>query len=200
MATYSSIKYSGIDFKGSAGHLIPLATSTFSDSSTVSFTSLSATHFDEHLFIFTNIHNDTDNRQLRFTCSTNGGSSYGIAVTSAFYTVAKNEDDSNGVLNGIIDDFSLGNSTTSQAVIVDNANDSDSAASGILRLYNLGSSTFVKHFLSETNVSASGGGGDDAATHNFGAGYVNTATAINAIQFDTNQGTFDGTIQLFGVH
>ena len=78
MATYSSIKYSGIDYKGSAGHLIPLATSTFSNSTTVSFTSLSGSDFDEHLFLFTNIHNDTDNRQLRFTCSTDSGSSYGI--------------------------------------------------------------------------------------------------------------------------
>ena len=39
MATYNAIKYN-VDFGGHSGHLIPIASTTFSNSSSVEFTSI----------------------------------------------------------------------------------------------------------------------------------------------------------------
>tara|TARA_B100001063_G_scaffold175595_1_gene164555 strand:+ start:685 stop:1284 length:600 start_codon:yes stop_codon:yes gene_type:complete len=198
MATYNAIKYN-VDFGGSSGHLIPIASSTFSNSSGVTFTTLQQTIFDEHLVVVSDFHNDTDNRQCTISFSSDG-SNYNRPVTSAFVNASKREDDGvNGSGFNYQDDFSHGDGTGGQEVMVDNANDSDNAAFGIIRLYNLGSSTFVKHYLSEFSGMSSGGGSGDAASHHLASGYINDTSAVTALKFDSNQGTIDGTIQIFGV-
>ena len=121
-------------------------------------------------------------------------------VKLTFINAAKREDD--GVDGGgfnFQDDFSHGGGTSGQEVMVDNANDSDNAAFGIIRLYNLGSATFVKHYLSEFAGMSSGGSNPDAASHHMAAGYVNDTSAVTALKFDSNEGTIDGTIKIFGV-
>ena len=198
MAVYNAIKYN-VDFRGSSGHLIPIASTTFSNSSGVEFTTLKQTDFDEHLIVVLDFHNDTDNRQCTINFSSDG-SNYNRPVVSTFINAVKREDNSpDGSGFNFQDDFSHGGGTSGQEVMVDNASDSDNAAFGIIRLYNLGSSTFVKHFLSEFSGMSSGGSNPDAASHHMAAGYINDTSAVTAIKFDSNQGTIDGTIKIFGV-
>ena len=198
MAVYNAIKYN-VDFRGSSGHLIPIASTTFSNSSGVEFTTLKQTDFDEHLIVVLDFHNDTDNRQCTINFSSDG-SNYNRPVVSTFINAVKREDNSpDGSGFNFQDDFSHGGGTSGQEVMVDNASDSDNAAFGIIRLYNLGSSTFVKHYLSEFSGMSSGGSNPDAASHHMAAGYINDTSAVTAIKFDSNQGTIDGTIKIFGV-
>tara|TARA_Y100001972_G_C7544653_1_gene273963 strand:- start:185 stop:784 length:600 start_codon:yes stop_codon:yes gene_type:complete len=198
MAVYSAIKYN-VDFGGSSGHLIPIASTTFSDSSSVTFTSIKQTDFDEHLVVIRDFHNDTDNRQCTISFSSDG-TNYNRPVVSTYINATLRED--NGVSGSgfnFQDDYAHGGGTSGQEVMVDNASDSDNAAYGIIRLYNLGSSTFVKHFLSEFSGMSSGGSNADSASHHLASGYINDTSAVTALKFDSNQGTIDGTIQIFGV-
>jgi hypothetical protein len=75
-------------------------------------------------------------------------------------------------------------------------NDNDQCLSGILKLYNPSSTTFVKHFL---GVSSNAHEYPAALKANI-AGYFNTTSAINAVQFKFDSGEIQGgTIDLFGV-
>ena len=198
MATYNAIKYN-VDFGGHSGHLIPIASTTFSNSSSVEFTSIKQTDFDEHLVVIRDFHNDTDNRQCTISFSSDG-TNYNRPVVSTYVNAVKREDDGiNGSGFNYQDDYSHGGGTSGQEVMVDNASDSDNAAFGIIRLYNLGSSTFVKDFLSEFSGLSSGGSDGDSASHHLASGYINDTSAVTALKFDSNQGTIDGTIQIFGV-
>ena len=65
-----------------------------------------------------------------------------------------------------------------------------------MRLYNPSSTTFVKHFVCDTHFRQK----SDATQRNQNAGYFNTTSAINAIQFKMSNGEIQsGTIDLFGV-
>ena len=200
MATYQSIKHD-LDYGGKAGSLMPIATFTSDGSdSDASFTSGIDSTYDTYLFIFNNIHPQTDNRGLRFIASTNGGSSYGVATTTTWFKTSHGEGDAGGSLA-----YNTGNdaheSTSAIPLLTEQANDNDMALSGRMYLYNPSSTTFVKHFLCEGAMAESGGGGDDAACHKFISGYINTTSAVNAIKFDMEGGEIQGgTIQLFGVH
>jgi len=200
MATYQSIKHD-LDYGGRAGSLIPISTFTSDGSdSDASFTSGIDSTYDTYLFIFNNIHPQTDNRGLRFIASTNGGSSYGVATTTTWFKATHGEGDAGGSL-GYNTSNDAAQSTSAIPLLTEQANDNDMALSGRMYLYNPSSTTFVKHFLCEGAMAESGGGGDDASCHKFIAGYINTTSAVNAIKFDLEGGEIQGgTIQLFGVH
>ena len=75
-------------------------------------------------------------------------------------------------------------------------NDNDQSGSGFLTLYNPSSTTFVKHFTAQTADII----GVDYTENAFIAGYCNTTSAINAVQFVMESGNIDsGTIKLYGV-
>ena len=71
--------------------------------------------------------------------------------------------------------------------------------SGTLTLFNPSSTTFVKHWISNVNMSHDA---DYPASVNwFTAGYGNTTSAVDAIQFKMNTGNIDaGTITLYGIN
>ena len=76
---------------------------------------------------------------------------------------------------------------------VNNANDSSTA--GILHLFEPSSTTFAKSFIYTGNVSFTG-----RSVNVFHAGYANTASAVNAVDFKFSSGNIDaGTISLYGV-
>ena len=54
---------------------------------------------------------------------------------------------------------------------------------------------YIKNFFSTVNFYENG----DQSWNFFAAGYVNTTTAVAQVSFTTNSGTFDGTIQMYGV-
>ena len=63
-------------------------------------------------------------------------------------------------------------------------------------LFNPSSTTYVKHFLVDTNSYSH----DDASERAFVAGYANTTSAVNAIDFKFASGNIDdGIIKMYGV-
>jgi len=71
----------------------------------------------------------------------------------------------------------------------------DEASSGELYLFNPSSTTFVKHFTSRIESTESSYSKDQ-----YCAGYFNTTSAIDAIQFKMSSGNIDaGTIKLYGI-
>ena len=74
--------------------------------------------------------------------------------------------------------------------------DSDSSGAGYLHLFNPSSTTFVKHFIAVTNIMQ-----DNTLTQNaYIAGYCNTTSAIDAIQFSMSSDDIDaGDICLYGI-
>jgi len=73
----------------------------------------------------------------------------------------------------------------------------DNCGAGYLDLFNPSSTTFVKHFISRFKPNY----GSPPYTHDgFTAGYVNTTSAVTAIQFKMNSGNLDaGKIKLYGI-
>jgi hypothetical protein len=71
----------------------------------------------------------------------------------------------------------------------------DECLSGTLRLFDPSNTTFVKNFMAEVSNLENAYEG-----HTFTAGYGNTTSAVDAIQFKMSSGNIDaGTIQMFGV-
>mgnify|MGYP001323939617 CR=1 FL=1 len=68
--------------------------------------------------------------------------------------------------------------------------------SGYLHLFEPSSTTFVKHYIGTSNIYHQA----DLSIVNYFAGYANSTSAINAIQFLFDSGNIDsGTIDMYGV-
>jgi hypothetical protein len=75
-------------------------------------------------------------------------------------------------------------------------NGADESCVGYLNLYNPSSTTFVKHFINRSQTYQA----TDYSVDEYKAGYFNTTSAINAVQFKFASGNIDsGVIKLYGV-
>lgn len=176
------------------GTLVHIQSQTASNSSSISFTTGINSTYKEYQFYFIDIHPRTDDRNLTFNLSTDGGSNYNVTkTTTAFFAFHYESDAYTGVRYETPQD--LAQSTSDQQVIFQIGSDADQSGSGSLQLFNPSSTTYVKHFISNTTCSTS----DDACFNTFVAGYGNTTSAINAVRFQMSSGNFDGTIAMFGV-
>ena len=178
------------------GSMIFLSKQTASSSATISFTSGIDSTYKEYLFTFNNIHPATDSANLQFQVSTNAGSSYGIAITSNHFQAQHAEDDSEYALeyDGGQDLAQSTNFQTIGAKEVGNGN--DESVSGYLQLFDPSSTTFVKHFMARGNCQDA----EPMSRDGFTAGYVNTTSAVDAIQFKMSSGNMDfGNICLYGL-
>ena len=178
------------------GSLNLISTQTASSSSTISFTSGIDSTYKEYIFKFIDIHPGTENStMLQFQGSTNGGSSYGINITSTSFRALHTEaDDSTSLAYSSSTD--LAQSTNYQYLTGNMGTDNDQADVGTLHLFDPSSTTFVKHFIANFNNC----GESNISLNTFNAGYFNTTSAINAIQFKMSTGNIDaGTIKLYGV-
>jgi hypothetical protein len=176
------------------GSLNLISTQTASSSSTISFTSGIDSTYKEYIFKFFDIHPATDN--TNFTVNfRDGGSSYDATKTTTFFQANHEEDGTNGAL-GYVTGNDLAQSTSSQILIQQNGNGNDECISGELRLFNPSDTTFVKHFMARSTGNIT----YDYCYDVFVAGYCNTTTAIDGVQFSMSSGNIDaGTIKLYGV-
>jgi hypothetical protein len=179
----------------SAGTLILLSTQTASNSATISFTTGLDSTYDAYEFHFINMHPATDNVDFTFNMSTDSGSNYNVNKTTTVFRAYHNEDGSSTDV-GYETNEDLAQSTAFQILTPVIGNDNDQQSSGVLTLFNPSSTTYVKHFISR---------GACSSFHNFTldhyiAGYGNTTSAVNAIQFKMSSGNIDdGIIKLYGV-
>ena len=183
------------------GNLILIKKQTASGSASISFVDGASSvvldnTYKEYIFYFNNIHPATNSANLQFQASTNTGSSYGIAITSSYFQAQHAEDDSEAALeyDGGQD---LAQSTNFQTILgKEVGNGNDNSTSGFMHLFDPSNTTFVKHFISRGNCLDAG----PMTRDGYAAGYVNTTSAIDAIQFKMSSGNMDaGTISLYGV-
>ena len=150
--------------------------------------------YKTYLFRFINIHPQNDEKDLQVGFR-DGGSDYDAVKTTSYFEAIHDEADSSTSL-GYQDNLDIAQGTGFQTILRFIGDDNDQSASGIMRLYNPSSTTFVKHFVA---VGSSVTGGDYANNH-FIAGYINTTTAIDGVQFKFNSGNIDsGRIALYGI-
>jgi len=172
-----------------------LSTATASSSSTVSITSGIDSTYKEYIIKFINIHGGTDNCELQFNLSADGGSNYNVSKTTTLFRAYQTEDDSATAL-GYMTGLDLANGTGVQNINNNQGADNDQSCSGYLYLFDPSSTTFVKHFIFDSTTSQY----QDYLFSYYGAGYANTTSAVNAIQFQMNTGNIDsGVIKLYGV-
>ena len=175
-------------------NLILISTQTASNSSSVSFTSGLDSTYDMYEFKFINVVPTVDENGFEFQGSTNGGSTYGVTMTSTFFQAYHTESDSTTALNYSTGD-DLAQSTGFQILLTGVGNGADESCVASMSLFNPSSTTYVKHFISSGNIYDA----SDFSVNYFVAGYGNTTSAVNAIQFKMSSGNFDGTIAMFGV-
>ena len=146
-------------------------------------------------FEFINIHGSTDDKAFQFNMSTDGGSNYNVTKTTTTFEARHNEDDSVAAL-AYDSGQDLAQSTSFQNIYAFLGSDADQSMSGSMFLFNPSSTTFVKHFM----IRNSGIQGNDRMRDNHYAGYGNTTSAVDAIQFKFDTGTIEsGTIKLYGI-
>ena len=164
--------------------------------SSVQFTSGIDNTYKEYIFLLVNLHpNSNSEPDIKINFSVDGGSNYNVAKTSTNFSASHNEAGSYTLL-GYNGSWDLAQGTGVQYLTAGTGNDNDQSASGYLHLFDPSNTTFVKHFIATMNTSSS----DDTAMNLFIAGYGNTTSAINAVQFSVSAGTIDsGTIALYGV-
>ena len=178
------------------GNLVFISRSTASSSASLSITSGIDSTYKEYIFYFNNIHPATDGANVTFNLSTDGGSNYNVTKTTTSFNAYHGESGSPAGLGYDTGD-DLAQSTNYQTIATAIGNDNDQNASGYLHLFEPLSDTFVKHFIARSNVSNLN---DRSATF-FTAGYGNTTSAINAIDFKMSSGNIDsGTIDMYGVN
>ena len=189
---------SAIDTKPSGlsgGALNLISTQTASSSSTISFTSGIDDTYDSYVFKFYNIHPATDNVEFQFNMSIDGGSNYNVTKTSTFFRALHDESDANARLEYRTGQ-DLAQGTGFQTFNIRLGNGNDECFVGNLFLYSPSSTTFVKHFMSVSNDY----GDNNQSDVHYLAGYGNTTSAINAVQFKMSSGNIDsGVIKLYGV-
>ena len=181
------------------GNMVLLSTQTASGDASISFTSGITSTYKEYMFIFNNIHPATDDTHFQFNFSTDGGSSYNVTKTSTVFASEQQEDGTNASLF-YAGTFNLAQSTSYQSLApaIDDTN--DSCASGYLHVFSPSDTTFVKHFISAVHMSQHSSDNSLYSTTYRTAGYGNTTSAINAIDFKMSSGNIDdGTIQMFGI-
>ena len=148
------------------------------------------------MFVFFNINVSTDTAYFTFQTSTDSGSSYGIACTNSFYEAHHYYDWSTGA-DLAYDGSRDSHQSTSYILLTTHLdNGATTGCSGILNLYAPSSATYVKHWFARTGQQYYL---PTSAIDVHTAGYFNSTSAINAVNFKTDSGTFDGTIKLYGV-
>ncbi len=176
------------------GSLVLISTQTASSSANLSFTSGIDSTYKEYIFKFINLHPATDNSKLFFQVTTNG-TDFNTTLTSTYFIADHDEDDSTTDLSYLAsDDQAQG--TSFQRINESTGADNDESISGTLHLFDPSNTTFVKHFIGTFQVYDS----DNYSATGFFAGYFNTTSAIDEIQFKMHSGNIDaGDICLYGI-
>jgi hypothetical protein len=191
--TNSSV--TGITVLANASDGITLISSqTASNSASISFTSGLNSTYKAYKFVFSNVHARTDQAEFMFNMSTDSGSNYNVTKTTTFFRAGHSEDDVDAQI-GYEAGMDLAQSTAFQALLLNTGSGADESFAGSMQLFNPSSTTYVKHFISNIQNYE----GNNASQNIFVAGYGNTTSAINAIQFKMDTGNFDGTIYLYGI-
>ena len=182
------------------GSMVFIKKLTASSSSTLSFVNGSSdvvlnSTYPIYLFKFINLHPSDDEAALMFNMSADTGSNYNVTKSTTMFRAYNHETDGYTALQYLTSQ-DLAQGTGDATIGYGVGNDNDQSLVGELYLFNPSSTTFVKHFISTSNNYEDG----NFTIQQYGAGYGNTTSAVDAIQFKYDTGTIDtGTIKLYGL-
>jgi hypothetical protein len=183
------------------GSMVLIKKLTASSSANLSFVNGSSgvvldNTYKTYLFTFNNIHPQNDGGYFYVNFSADAGSNYNVTKTTTSFKARHGEDGSGGALS-YESGGDLAQGTGNQPIALDGVgNANDESTSGYLYLFNPSSTTFVKHFIIVSNADI---GNANCVTSSV-AGYCNTTSAIDAVQFVQQSGNLDsGDICLYGI-
>ena len=201
LVKYNNNSLSAITSTGlTAGAMTLIKSQTASSSSTISFVNgtsdvvLSST-YPIYVFKFIDIHPATNDANFSFNMSADSGSNYNVTKTTTFFKANHDEAGSSTDLS-YYTSGDIAQGTGFQNISMGVGSDNDQCTVGYLHLFDPSSTTFVKHFITRTHTTES----SDIAWSGFTAGYGNTTSAVDAVQFKFSSGNIDsGTIKLYGI-
>jgi hypothetical protein len=182
----------------SGGGLNLISTQTASSSATIDFTSGIDSTYKEYIFKFINLHPSADAVAFLFNMSTDSGSNYNVTKTTTIFEARHTEDGatSSVAYSGRTLSEDLAQSTSFQRLANNVSSDSDHGVCGYIHLFDPSNTTFIKNYIGLISVINNNNG----AYQYYNAGYGNTTSAVDAIQFKMDSGNIDsGTIKLYGV-
>ena len=189
-----------IDSGVATGSMTLIKTLTASSSGTLSFVDGSSSvvldnTYKEYIFFWNNFHPASDDQNLFFNMSADTGSNYNVTKTTTYFRANHNENDGAASINYRTGE-DLAQATGYQKLTLGTNNDNDSGSSGYLHLFEPSSTTFVKHFIARVSDAY----GEPSNNDTFIAGYGNTTSAVDAIDFKFGSGNIDsGVIKLYGI-
>jgi len=170
-----------------------LTTATSTNEATTTFTSGIDSTYKLYMFTITNFNPATDDTELYFSGSTDGGSNYGVSSTNVSWRSYIAEASGGATLE--IAGYDLHNSTSDWTLAVGMGSDADQGTSAIMWVFNPSNTTYVKHILCQANDV-------NQNDHHYKYktdGYFNTTSAIDAFRFKASSGNHDAIIKLYGV-
>ena len=181
----------------STGAVVLLHDQDYSDVATASITSGIDSTYGEYIFKLYNMNPASNDIYFQFQGSTDGGSNYNTTITSSSFTAYHTENGSGAALTyRTSEDQAEG--TAFQDISGSVGNDADKSGVMELHLFNPSSTTYVKNWYSQAN--AINGDGNPLINNTYIAGYFNTTSAIDAVQFKFESGNInEGTIKMWGV-
>ena len=183
-----------------AGALVLIKTLTASVSDDLTFLNGSSdvvfdSTYKEYIFKLISNHPYANPGIISFQATTDG-TNYNTTVTSTYLRAYHDEGDSSAALQ-YATGFDQAQGTAIQGLDSGSGNDNDQASSGLLRVFDPSNTTFVKHFIATNNAIDEG----DGSRNNFVAGYANTTSAVDAVQFKFASDEIQaGTITLYGIN
>ena len=198
LVKYNNNSLSAITSTGlTAGAMTLIKSQTASSSANVTFVHgtsdvvLDST-YPIYVFKFINIH-PSNNDVVFQTNFRDGSTDYDATKTTTNFEATHTESGTSGFKYGTGDDIAQGTGSQRTGLV---GSDNDESLVGELWLFSPSSTTYVKHFFARTESYYGGA----YAWSNFMAGYCNTTTAIDGVQFTMSAGNIDaGTINLYGI-
>ena len=154
---------------------------------------LTSTH-DVYIFKFINYHPNSADQPIKFNVSTDNGSTWATKTSTFFKAYHKWTNDETNL--NYLATWDLAQSTGTQGLTVGTGTAASENGSGELYLFNPTSTTYVKHWYSTSTTLYAA---DSQIVNIYTAGYVNTTSAVNTIKFEAANGTYAGTIKMYGL-
>ena len=177
-----------------AKSLILISTTTASSSDTVTIASGIDDTYKEYEIHIIQAHGETDNKILQMGFR-DGSTAYDATKTTTYFAAQHIEDGTGGSLGYNTDQDqaqATGFLNISEALGADN----DQCTNGIITIYDPSNTTFVKHFIARMAYTHQ----NDRMMEAYIAGYCNTTSAIDGVQFKMDTDAIDaGTFKLYGV-
>ena len=173
-----------------------LTTNTFTGTTTSNFTTKINSTYKLYIFKFIDINPATDDANLTFQVSTDGGSNYNtLEITNTYFSAYHKEDDSGTPALAYQDTYDSATSTSYVNLSVGGGNGADECMAGELQLFNPSQTTYIKYYNSHFQMYHEG----DMSYESFTAGVVQSASDVDAISFKMSSGNMDGIIKMYGI-